>query len=321
MTSRGKKAIKGATYGWLALALVAVVASAAIAGADLLTHTPGVHLGDVVKGWDTGVLVPAYWLFVLVIVLAERKWPAEKRAGALSSGGAVDLIWLLIAPIFSLTIVSLYLIGLQWLYVNVLQSFSLDMPSLIGAIPAAILAFLAADFGMWFTHFIRHKVPLFWQFHMVHHSQEKMSVLTDNRVHFVEAMVSATIVYLPLRLVGLSNEASVVLAFATVFITGFTHANLRTNVGPLRWIMVTPQSHRVHHSDQPEHYDHNFGAVLSIWDRIFRTDWKGVDVYPSTGIADPAFPIETNAPWHAAPQIYVQQVAQPFHRVWTMVRT
>jgi sterol desaturase/sphingolipid hydroxylase (fatty acid hydroxylase superfamily) len=85
--------------------------------------------------------------------------------------------------------------------------------------------------------------------------------------------------------------------------------------------MVTPQSHRVHHSDQPEHYDHNFGAVLSIWDRIFHTDWKGVDVYPSTGIADPAFPIETNAPWHAAPKIYAQQVAQPFHRVWTMART
>jgi sterol desaturase/sphingolipid hydroxylase (fatty acid hydroxylase superfamily) len=193
------------------------------------------------------------------------------------------------------------------------------MPAAIGVIPTAILAFLAADFGMWFSHFIRHKVPLFWQFHMVHHSQEKMSVLTDNRVHFVEAMVSATIVYLPLRLLGLSNEASTALAFATVFITGFTHANLRTHVGPMRWIMVTPQSHRVHHSDVAEHYDHNFGAVLSIWDRIFRTDWKDVNVYPSTGIGDPTYPLETNATWAEAPKIYAQQVAQPFKQVWKLV--
>ncbi len=319
MTGHSRTVIQFATYFWLAIAVLAFSVVIVCTVNDVATHAFDVHLGDVSKSWATSVLVPSYWLFVLLIILMERKWPAEKRAGTLTSGGAVDLMWLLFAPIFSVTIVALFISGLSWIYTNVFHNFSLNLPAAIGVIPTAILAFLAADFGMWFTHFIRHKVPLFWQFHMVHHSQEKMSVLTDNRVHFIEAMVSATIVYLPLRLLGLSNEASTALAFATVFITGFTHANLRTNVGPLRWIMVTPQSHRVHHSDVVEHYDHNFGAVLSIWDRIFRTNWKDVNVYPSTGIGDPTYPLETNARWVEAPKIYALQVAQPFKQVWKLM--
>ncbi len=320
MAKRERTVLTVATFIWLGLALVAMGAAAVLVSSELLTSTADVHLGDVLKGWDTAVLVPAYWIFVLLIILAEKKWPAEKRAGTLTTGGAVDLVWLLVAPLFSLTIVALFLTGLQWVYDTVLRGASLNIVAIVGAPIAAVLAFLLADLGMWFTHFIRHKVPVFWQFHMVHHSQEQMSILTDNRVHFIEAMVSATIVYIPLRLVGLSDQASVALSFATVFITGFTHANLRTNVGPLRWIFVTPQFHRLHHSVEAEHWDHNFGAVLSIWDRMFGTAVRDSHVYPSTGLGPSDFPVETEGRWTLAPAFYARQVAYPFTKVWAMAR-
>jgi hypothetical protein len=74
--------------------------------------------------------------------------------------------------------------------------------------------------------------------------------------------------------------------------TPFYHGNIRTNLGPLKYILVTPQSHRVHHSLDAGHRDTNFGALFSIWDFILRTQCKDFDVYPETGIEDKGFPHE-----------------------------
>jgi sterol desaturase/sphingolipid hydroxylase (fatty acid hydroxylase superfamily) len=66
------------------------------------------------------------------------------------------------------------------------------------------------------------------------------------------------------------------------------HANVRTNLGVLRYVVVTPQSHRVHHSVEARHHDKNFGAFLSVWDRLFKTHYIGDDdEYPATGLPTP----------------------------------
>jgi len=275
----------------------------------------GAALNDVAKSWSLTILNPLYWVFLLVVALLELRWAAREDEGMLSVGAAQDFVWLLLAPLFSLTIVFFYLQLLNEIYIGPLNSASLDVESVLGVALTAVLAFLLADFFMWFSHFVRHKVPVFWRFHQVHHSQTKMSVLTDNRVHFIEAIISATISYIPARLLGLSDEASTFLAFATVFFTGFTHANLRTNLGILRWVTVTPQSHRVHHSVESRHWDRNFGAVLSIWDRIFRTQYKGANDYPAIGIEDPSFPLETSRAPMSVLRTYVRQVIHPFKMV------
>jgi sterol desaturase/sphingolipid hydroxylase (fatty acid hydroxylase superfamily) len=311
-TTPSRRVLRGAEVLWLVTALGAVAAVGYLVVAGVLDGDSPVHLGDVVKGWETAVLNPYYWLFVALILLAERLWPAERGAGSLTTGGATDLVWLLLAPVFTLTIVALYLGGLEKVWTGLLDGAQLDVVGVVGLVPAAIAAFLLADFTMWLTHFIRHKVPLFWRFHAVHHSQLQLGVLSDNRVHFVEAIVSATIVYIPARLLGLADEAAAILAIGTVFFTGFTHANLRTNMGPLRWLFVTPQSHRIHHSNEPQHFDHNFGAILSIWDRIFRTQWVRADEYPSTGIDDQSFPVEAGHSPLSALRFYLLQLVYPF---------
>ncbi len=275
----------------------------------------GAVLTDVAKSWSLTILNPLYWIFLLVVALLELRWAAREEEGMFSVGAAQDFAWLLLAPLFNLTIVFFYLQLLSQIYVGPLHSASLDLEAVLGVAVVAVLAFLLADFFMWLSHLIRHKVPTFWRFHQVHHSQTKMSVLTDNRVHFIESMISATIFYIPARLLGLSDEASTALAFATVFFTGFTHANLRTNLGPLRWLTVTPQSHRVHHSVESQHWDHNFGAVLSIWDRLFRTQFEGANDYPAIGIEDPSFPLEANPAPERVLGTYVRQIIHPFRMV------
>ena len=84
---------------------------------------------------------------------------------------------------------------------------------------------------------------------------------------------------------------------------------------PLRWILVTPQSHRVHHSFASEHLDTNFATVFSFWDIIFRTQYMGWDEYPATGIADPDFPLEKNASPGALLGAYARQNVYPFQQV------
>jgi len=72
----------------------------------------------------------------------------------------------------------------------------------------------------------------------------------------------------------------------------FYHSNIRTNLGPLRYVLVTPQSHRIHHSVDPGHRNRNYGAMLSVWDHLFRTQHDDCDTYPPTGLSDQDHPAE-----------------------------
>lgn len=152
-------------------------------------------------------------------------------------------------------------------------------------------AFLLSDFLAWFHHLVRHKVKIFWEFHKIHHSQHQMNYFTDFRIHPVDYVIANLIVIVPQLLLQVGAPTIVLIGVLVQWHTMIYHSNLRTNYGPLRYILVTPQSHRVHHSRQIAHHDHNFGVVLSIWDRLFRTQYAGTDEYPRTGV-EPQFPTE-----------------------------
>jgi sterol desaturase/sphingolipid hydroxylase (fatty acid hydroxylase superfamily) len=80
----------------------------------------------------------------------------------------------------------------------------------------------------------------------------------------------------------------------------------------LRYVLVTPQSHRVHHSIEPEHQDKNFGAILSIWDHLFGTQYRKYDEYPDTGITDNSFPHEDSFRPGRAAVTMTGQLIYPF---------
>ena len=138
----------------------------------------------------------------------------------------------------------------------------------------AVLTILILDLAIWAQHLVTHKVPVLWRFHRVHHADRDMDVTTAIRFHPVEIAAS---MLLKIGLVYvLGPEAWAVLAFE-VLLNGtalFNHANLalppRVDAA-VRLILVTPDMHRVHHSDLRAEHDSNFGFALSIWDRIFGT--------------------------------------------------
>lgn len=176
----------------------------------------------------------------------------------------------------------------SWLVIDSTRSWPLPV--------AAILGVAIADFGGWASHWARHKVPLFWRFHMIHHSQTRMSLFTANRTHPVDALIEGFTLLLPFFIffpsIIESSGSVFLIAVSTGWHARFQHANIGTNLGPLRWIFVTPQSHRVHHSTEPEHWNSNFSTIFA-WDRLFGTQHADVTSYPPTGINDPFFPEPT----------------------------
>ncbi len=144
-------------------------------------------------------------------------------------------------------------------------------------LPVALSIFLTVlimDFVIWGQHLLSHKIPLFWRFHRVHHSDRDLDVTTALRFHPIEILLSMGVKIGLVYLIG--APALGVLAFE-VILNGtamFNHANfsLPAKIEPwVRRILVTPDMHRVHHSIHRAEHDSNYGFALSLWDRLFGT--------------------------------------------------
>lgn len=132
-------------------------------------------------------------------------------------------------------------------------------------------ALILLDAWMYFWHRANHALPLLWRFHRTHHSDRHMDVTTATRFHLGEH-VGANVLRLSLiPLVGVEIWHIVVYDLLVVAITQFHHADITIGRWDrrLRWLIVTPNMHKLHHSDWQPETDSNFSTVLSVWDRLF----------------------------------------------------
>lgn len=136
------------------------------------------------------------------------------------------------------------------------------------------LAVLMMDLVIWLQHLITHKVPLLWRLHRVHHADRDMDVTTAIRFHPVEIALSMGVKIGIIYLLGPSVIAVVLFEILLNGTAMFNHSNLRLPLSLdrlLRRVLVTPDMHRVHHSQRREEHDSNYGFALSIWDHLFGT--------------------------------------------------
>lgn len=149
------------------------------------------------------------------------------------------------------------------------------------SLPILVVGVLAArGFISWLNHFLMHKVSLFWRIHQVHHLDTQLDTSTTVRFHPLE-FVANLAVSLPLVLLfGGPTWIYLVYELLDAGINVFSHSNIRLperlNSG-LSWFIVTPNVHQIHHSSFQPETDSNYGAVFTIWDRLFGTfrtkDW------------------------------------------------
>jgi len=130
------------------------------------------------------------------------------------------------------------------------------------------------DAAIYLQHVMFHAVPLFWRLHRVHHADLDFDVTTGTRFHPVEILLSMLIKFAVIVLLGPSIVAVVVFEVLLNATAMFNHSNVRLPAvldALLRWLIVTPDMHRVHHSHLGYETNSNFGFNLSVWDRLFGT--------------------------------------------------
>jgi len=137
-----------------------------------------------------------------------------------------------------------------------------------------IIAVVVLDLVVYIQHVLMHAVPILWRLHMVHHSDLDVDVTTGVRFHPIEIALSMFIKIGAVILIGVSPTAVLMFEVMLNATSMFNHSNVRIPVQVdrmLRWIVVTPDMHRVHHSVIPRETNRNFGFNLSWWDRVLGT--------------------------------------------------
>jgi sterol desaturase/sphingolipid hydroxylase (fatty acid hydroxylase superfamily) len=142
-----------------------------------------------------------------------------------------------------------------------------------GAVAIAATLVVRA-FISFFTHYLMHMVPLFWRLHRVHHLDTELDVTTTVRFHPLEFLVQ-TVPAVPIVVVfGLTPWVLVFYEILDVAVTLWTHSNTRLPAAVdrvLRYVIVTPDVHRIHHSAWKPETNSNYGAVFPWWDLAFGT--------------------------------------------------
>jgi sterol desaturase/sphingolipid hydroxylase (fatty acid hydroxylase superfamily) len=156
--------------------------------------------------------------------------------------------------------------------------------------------------GYWFHRF-QHSVPFLWSMHSLHHSAEAMTAVTAARHYWFERAI--VIAFLPnlALLFKIPPQVLVVIPYLYLFDL-MAHLNLKASFGPFKYILNTPQYHRIHHSIEPQHYNKNFCKNFPIIDIVFGTAWiPAKDEFPRTGVPN------------ERPGSFIEGIVWPFRHV------
>ena len=201
------------------------------------------------------------------VVAPRRALTVPKTMRWASNLGLVVLNTLLLRLVFPLAAVGIAAFGAAngWGLLNHFQ-----VPFWI----ALAVGVIAMDFVIWLQHVMVHAVPALWRLHRVHHADLDYDVTTGARFHPIEIALSMLIKFATITVLGPPVLAVVIFEVLLNATAMFNHGNIRLPVAldrVLRWGVVTPDMHRVHHSVEDDETNSNFGFNLPWWDRLFGT--------------------------------------------------
>ena len=148
-----------------------------------------------------------------------------------------------------------------------------------------VVAFVVLDFAGYWNHRLSHKINIFWNQHVIHHSSEEFNLACALRQPISNLIGYFSILLLPAALLGVPYEVIAILAPVHLFAQFWYHTQHIGKMGWVEYVLVTPSQHRVHHAINPEYIDKNLGQILCIWDRMFGTFQEEIeDVPPQYGV-------------------------------------
>ncbi len=226
------------------------------------------------------IAMPAFLLLVLLEKLYgwhkdEDTVPLDDAVSSMSSGMTNVL-----KDVLGL---SVSIITYEWM-VGEMALFTIDNTILV-----YFIAFMVIDLYGYWTHRISHKVNLFWNEHVIHHSSEEFNLACALRQPVSTIVRFFTILLIPAAFLGVPAEVIATVLPLHLFMQFWYHTRHINKMGFLEYILVTPSHHRVHHAINEEYLDKNLSQVFIFWDFIFGTFQKELDnVPPVYGISRPA---------------------------------
>lgn len=155
-----------------------------------------------------------------------------------------------------------------------------------------LMYLLVFDLFDYCYHRAQHRVVWMWELHAVHHSQQQMTMWSDNRNHLLDDILRDTLIVILSQVIGIPPGQFIAIVVITQLVESFSHANIRMSFGSIgQRLLVGPKFHRKHHSIE---YDasapgfkggYNFAVLFPIWDMLFGTARYDGD-YGPTGIHD-----------------------------------
>jgi sterol desaturase/sphingolipid hydroxylase (fatty acid hydroxylase superfamily) len=222
---------------------------------------------------------------IVSLLFLEQKFPFFTFKNTLwarvNSNFELGLINSIASSIFTVTVAN-------YLITNYPHQGSLSSINSAGI--AGVLSLLILDLYMYLWHRSMHMFPLAWRFHRVHHTDRTMNVSTAYRFHPIEIISSSIPKLMLVWWLEISAEAVSIYELIFTVVVALQHSNfaLPSQIDRfLAWAIVTPNYHRIHHSQVVAETNSNYGSVLSCWDWIFQTRIDRPDIIDiQLGIGD-----------------------------------
>jgi sterol desaturase/sphingolipid hydroxylase (fatty acid hydroxylase superfamily) len=214
---------------------------------------------------------------------------------------ATDLAWYAVAV--AATALSVFVLRPQ--LVKLAVAPVADVTNRLPTAGQLLLALLVFDLVSFASHVALHRSTVLWNIHKVHHSTLQLDGFATTRAHMFENLVRFAPAQGALFVVGIpAGLVTPAVAIAAAY--GISnHSNLGTDLRWVEAVLVTPRLHRRHHI--PATTQHNYGAVFTIWDRIFGSLLR-LDTAPDERYGVPG-EIDTY------PQHFGAAVRQPFRQI------
>lgn len=209
--------------------------------------------------------------FCLIFIPLERLYALRSKQPIFRLQWRTDLIYfaknhLAIQAIALLVILPAKLF-FTWAIITPLQNWVQGL-----WLPFQLIAILLiADFFQYWIHRALHGIPCLWRIHAIHHSVETMDWLAGSRLHLLDVLITRSLVYVPLFVLGFSDTVIIMYGVIVAMQATFIHANVRWRFRSLAKLVVTPQFHHWHHSSEKVAIDKNFAVHVPLWDRLFGT--------------------------------------------------
>jgi sterol desaturase/sphingolipid hydroxylase (fatty acid hydroxylase superfamily) len=273
---------------WLSGTAFALVVLAAVLGghtvpvADFPDGTPYVGLD-----WFILDLLGTTLIFVFI----EKLFGLRREQPVFRVEWQTDLSYFLLNHLlvgfFFLATNKLVHAGFDWAIDSRLQASIRSLPFVV----ELLVLVLVADFVQYWLHRAYHQVPLLWRFHAVHHSIEHMDWLAGSRMHMVEVLITRTLVLAPIVVLGFDKAVIDAYIVLVGFQAVLNHSNVSVPLGPLARVIVTPNFHHWHHSQDRAALDRNYAAHFTFLDVVFGTAVRSERAWPERyGVKDDYVP-------------------------------